>query len=125
MSELRKFIATTIREYLNEAKNKQNFVIKSRPGDGFNDWESKNITLFIKNDDVAWCDYKVKDGKVYIDYIETEYEGNGYGQMIIKHLADKYGYSNLERGSLTPSGRAMRDKLDKYYNYKYDYTKES
>ena len=123
--KLRKFIVTTIREYLNEAKNEPRFEIKSRAGDGFNDWESKIIRLYIKNEDVAWCEYKVKDGKVYIDYIETEYEGNGYGQMIMKYLADKYGYSNLERGSLTPSGRHMRDKLDKYYNYKYDYTKES
>jgi hypothetical protein len=61
---------------------------------------------------------------VNIDYIETEYEGRGYGQMIMKYLGDEYGYSNLERGSLTSSGRAMRDKLDKYYDYKYDYTKE-
>lgn len=117
--ELRKYIATTIREYLNEAKNEPKYVIKSRPGDGFNDWESKNVTLFIKNDDVAWCDYKVKDGKVYIDYIETEYEGHGYGQMIMKYLANIYGYENLERGSLTPSGKVMRQKLDKHFNYNY------
>ena len=107
-----------IKELLREGlKNNPKFIVKSNPGDGYNGWEHKNIKLYINGDDKAWCDYKVKDGKVYIDYIGTEEEGHGYGQSIMKHLASIYGYENLERGTLTPSGQKMRQKLDKHFNY--------
>jgi len=102
---------------LNEGNPK--FIFKDNPGSGFNGWEKKNIKIFINGDDKAWADFKVKDGKVYIEYIEAHEEGHGYGQMIMKHLASIYGYENIVRDNLTPSGGVMRQKLDKHFNYTY------
>lgn len=76
-----------------------------------------DITLKLNDEIVAHADYSVYNDVVQIDNIESIMKGKGYGQMIMKFLADKYGYENLERASLTPDGVKMRQKLDKHFDY--------
>ncbi len=85
----------------------------------------KDIRLYVDGEEVAYADYSEFEDKVYIDNIEAKIKGKGYGQMIMKHLADIYGYENLERSSLTPDGVKMRQKLDKHFNFDYEKHLES
>jgi hypothetical protein len=74
---------------------------------------------------VAQADYSIFQNKVYFQFIESKVKGKGYGVFLMEYLADKYGYENLERSSLTEDGAKMRAKLDKKFNFDYKEYKES
>lgn len=105
-----------IKKLLSEALN---FHDETR---GASRGESKHrIILYDDDTKVAYADYTVLgEDEVYIDMIESLVKGKEYGQMVMKKLAEKYGYENLHRSSLTPSGANMRQKLDKHFNFNYD-----
>ena len=69
---------------------------------------------------LAYADYVVFEGKVYTHYIESKIKGKGYGTILMEYLASLYGYENLERSSLTPSGAKMRARLDKMFDFDYE-----
>lgn len=81
-----------------------------------------NHTIRMLKDDqlLAYADYVVFESKVYIHYIESKIKGKGYGTILMEYLASLYGYENLERSSLTPSGAKMRARLDKMFGFDYE-----
>lgn len=108
---------------LEALKDKLTFKIESK--DAYKGQTYMVIYLTKGDELLAYADFSIFEGKVYIDNIESKVKGFGYGQMIMKHLADIYGYENLERTSLTPDGVKMRDKLDKHFNFDYNKHQES
>ena len=76
--------------------------------------------MIIDGKQVAYVQYTKYDDKIYIQYIEANEKGKGYGVKLMDHLASQYGYENLERTSLTPDGVKMREKLDKKHNFNYE-----
>ena len=76
-----------------------------------------HVDMFDGDKKVAFADYAEFQGKTYIQFIESLVKGKGYGSMIMDFLADKYGYENLERSSLTPDGTKMRKRLDQKYGF--------
>lgn len=69
---------------------------------------------------VAQADYSIYSGKIWIDMIEAFIKGKGYGPELMRELARRYGYENIERRSFTQDGIKMRQKLDKEFNFDYD-----
>lgn len=87
---------------------------------GFNHGQHNFVVMMYDGQELlARCYYCEYGGLVYITFIESIVKGKGYGSMIMDYLANKYGYENLERSSLTPEGAKMRSKLDKKYNFDY------
>ena len=74
---------------------------------------------------LAKVDYVIYNNEISISFIESYVKGRGYGQELMKELAKKYGYENLQRNSLTEDGVKMRKKLDKFYNFDYAAHEES
>lgn len=78
------------------------------------------MVMWVNDEKAAYADYSKFEDKIYIKYIESIIKGKGYGVELMKELAKRYGYENLERSSLTPSGVKMRQKLDKHFKFNYD-----
>ena len=81
--------------------------------------------MYVGNKRVAYANYALYKGKIYIQFIGSLVKGKGYGVKLMEHLAKLYGYQNLERNSLTPDGAKMRKKLDAKFNFNYDEFKKS
>lgn len=84
--------------------------------DGQNDIRMDMLKDGVK---LAYATYSKYKDKIYINFIESTVRGHEYGFKLMQHLADLYGYENLERTSLTSDGVKMREKLDKFYNFDY------
>lgn len=84
-----------------------------------------HMDMLIDNNIVAYADYSLFEGKIHIKMIEALVRNKGYGVALMKELANRYGYENLERNQLTPDGVNMRKKLDNYFNFDYNKYKES
>ncbi|MFW5847567.1 MAG: hypothetical protein ACOCVF_01425 [bacterium] len=84
-----------------------------------------HVDMYKNNQKLAYADYTIFEDKVYINYVESLVKGKGYGTILMEYLADKYGYENLERQSLTSSGAKMRQRLDKKFDFDYKKHKEN
>lgn len=80
-----------------------------------------DISMYMFDDDVkvAYADYSLYDNKIHIKMIEALIKGKGYGKALMRELAKKYGYENIERQQLTPDGVKMRKSLDDEFNFNY------
>lgn len=78
------------------------------------------INAKVNGEIVAYAEYSVYKGKVYISMIESFVKGKEYGKAVMLELAKLYGYENIERNSLTPDGIKLRKKVDKELNFDYD-----
>ena len=76
------------------------------------------IFMYDEKDELlAKAYYSIFQEKIHISFIESIIKNKGYGAMIMYYLADKYGYENLERSSLTDDGAKMRSRLDNDFNF--------
>lgn len=73
--------------------------------------------VVVNDEVVAWADYSEYQNKIYINMIESNVKGKGYGKALMRHIAKLYGYENIERSMMTPDGFKMRKELDTEFNY--------
>jgi len=119
---MNQLIKKLLREALNVGSD-FTFNIESR--DHYKGQDYMVINMFKGEERLAFADFSIYEGKVFIDIVESIVKGQGYGTLIMQHLAEVYSYENLERTSLTPDGVKMRARLDKTYNFNYDKHKEN
>lgn len=119
---MNQLIKKLLREALNVGSD-FTFNIESR--DHYKGQDYMVINMLKGEERLAFADFSIYEGKVFIDIVESIVKGQGYGTLIMQHLAEVYGYENLERTSLTPDGVKMRARLDKTYNFNYDKHKEN
>src|SRR6478735_1062595 len=103
----------------------KNYTYKDLHLDYIDDQHVYRTNMYKDKQLLAYVDYSVYKGKVYINFIESVIKNKGYGSMLMEYLASNYGYENLERTSLTDDGIKMRQKLDKKFNFDYHKHKES
>ena len=93
--------------------------------DFHNDQHVYKLKAYINNKLVGFVDYHLYRGEVFIDLIESLLPKHNIGPSMMKYLADKYGYENIERTHFTEAGMKLRQKMDDYYNFDYDEYKKS
>jgi hypothetical protein len=89
--------------HLNHAYGQDDYQLNAKIG--------KNI--------VAYANYSVFKGEVYINMIESIVKGKGYGRKVMLELARLYGYENITRNSFTPDGMKLRNRIDKELDFDY------
>lgn len=91
---------------------------------GQHDYE---LLMFDKNKKelLAFASYSIYNDEVSLNNIESIKKNSGFGKILMAYLAKKYGYENIERKSLTPSGAKMRKDLDDLFKFDYKKHKES
>jgi hypothetical protein len=118
MNKLRKLIREIVEgEFKSSDDSWKKFRFDDQHRDFSHGQNIYHVDMFDGTKKLAYADYVDFKNKIYISFIESIVKGKGYGSMIMDYLADKYGYENLERSSLTPDGAKMRKGLDKKYNF--------
>jgi len=114
-------MVTTLKDFRNLKESLNNIKFVEETLNYHHNQYDMHMDAIIDNQIVAYADYSLYQGKIYIKMIESFNKGMGYGTELMKELAKRYGYENLERSQLTPDGVKMRKKLDNYF--KFDYIK--
>lgn len=109
---LDEIIPNVINEAYGDGVKYEEYFNDSYKGESFG-----GMDMFVNGKFVAKAEYSKYNDEIHIANIEAIEKGKGYGQQLMKHLASIYGYENLIRGSLTPDGAKMRQKLDKHFNF--------
>jgi hypothetical protein len=142
MKILKEFVQKTVKEYFKSIEEDYSSIDKSNPykilddyyikdeyknsyADGEDNYRAEISSKENKNIPLGRVLYSVKDGKVFISYIQSNEKGKGYGQILMIYLAKKYGYENLERTNLTVDGKKMRERLDNLFDFDYNEFKKS
>jgi hypothetical protein len=119
---------TTINEFkqlLESVQFNDNIRFENLHLDFHNDQHVYKLKAYINNELVGFVDYHEYNGEIFIDMIESLINNKYVGPSMMKFLADKYGYENIERTHFTDAGLKLRQKMDKYYNFDYNKHKES
>ncbi len=121
INNIRKIIRNKLFENLLESISEfENFKFDDSSVNYHHGQTDMHVDMYAGDTLVAYCDYSIFQNKIYINYIESLIKSKGYGTTLMKYLASKYGYENLERRSLTPDGAKMRSRLDKHFNYDFE-----
>lgn len=78
--------------------------------DAHNDQHVYKLKAYINDKLVGYVDYHEYRGEIFIDMIESLLPKHNVGSSMMKHLADKYGYENIERTHFTEAGIKLRQK---------------
>lgn len=120
---------TTINEfkkYLNESVSfNDNIKFENLHINSHHDQHDYRLNAKLNDELVGYVEYAVFKDEVFISMIESLVSGKSVGPTMMKWLADKYGYENIERTQLTPDGMKLRKKMDDYYDFDYNKHKES
>lgn len=116
---------TTIKFFKMILENNTNIIFKNEHIASHHGQNDYIINAFVDDEIVAFAEYTEFNDVYTISMIESIVKGFGYGKAIMLELARLYGYENLERQSLTPSGAHLRTKVDKELGFNYEEYKQS
>lgn len=124
---MRDFIKKLLREaYKDISKDDiyailKNFSFEDDHIDSHHGQDDYRLSMYDFEDNLlAKVNYSVYQSKVFISFIESKVKGFGYGKIAMIYLAQKYGYENLTRSSLTADGYNMRISLDDLFDFDYE-----
>ena len=103
--------ADSFEEYKQKRKEYVDKNIKFKQVDYLADYHK--INAMIDNKIAGVVRYNIKDGQIYVDFIDTEsnYARSGIATNLYKQLQSKTPNKDIVFGDLTPEGKALLNKI--------------
>lgn len=107
-------------KYIIESLIKEVYIFDNKHLDSHHGQSNYKLNIKDENSVLAFVEYSIFEDKVHIDVIESLVTQKGYAKELIRYLAKKFGYENIQWGTVFGFGANLKKSMDVEFNFNED-----